>query len=161
MKKIGIILVISIFSFGSAMAQLVKVDQEVFGMDCAPCAYGLERGLKKMGGLGSIKVSLNDGKAYLTLSPDNKLTLQKIQEEVKNNGFSARRAEVVLTGELCKSEGTWQIKVNDETFQVTSDTTREIIRSLNPGIIKARLLIKDKSDRELSGTWEARIEEIM
>ena len=57
------------------MAQLVKVDQEVFGMDCAPCAYGLERGLKKMDGLERVKVSLNDGKAYLTLAPNNELTI--------------------------------------------------------------------------------------
>ena len=78
MKQIGIIVVLSIFSFSSAIGQLIKVDQEVFGMDCAPCAYGLERGLKKMDGLQSVKVSLNDGKAYLKLAVDNDLSLQEM-----------------------------------------------------------------------------------
>ena len=77
MKELGIIVVLSIFSLSGAMAQLTKVDQEVFGMDCAPCAYGLHRRLKKMDSLESVKVSLNDGKAYLKLAVDKDSPLLK------------------------------------------------------------------------------------
>ncbi len=144
-----------------AMAQLIKVDQEVFGMDCAPCAYGLERGLKKMDGLESVRVSLNDGKAYLTLAATNELTLQKIQEEVKNNGFSARNAEITLKGELLSEGNEWRIKVNGETFIVSDDTPSDILSKLNPGNIQLKGLVKDEEDDRLSSQWGIRIIEVL
>ncbi|MEQ8551689.1 MAG: heavy metal-associated domain-containing protein [Cyclobacteriaceae bacterium] len=161
MKRLGIIALLTIFSLSGVMAQLVKVDQEVFGMDCAPCAYGLERGLKKMDGLESVRVSLNDGKAYLKLASDNELTLQKIQEVVKSNGFSARNAEVTLKGELLKEGNVWTIKVNGETFNVSDDTNSDILSKLNPGNIQLKGLVKDGEDGELTGKWEIRIIEIL
>ena len=160
MKKLGIIVVLSIISFSTAMAQLVKVDQEVFGMDCAPCAYGLERGLNKMDGLQSVKVSLNDGKAYLKLAADNDLTLQKIQKEVKNNGFSARNAVVTLNGELVKKDNEWSISVNGETFKISSDTPDDILAKLKSGRIKLKGWVEDKEDDELNSKWNIRITEI-
>ncbi|MEQ9221194.1 MAG: heavy metal-associated domain-containing protein [Cyclobacteriaceae bacterium] len=161
MKKIGLILVISIFSLSNATAQLIKVDQEVFGMDCAPCAYGLERGLKKMDGLESVKVSLNEGKAYLKLAADNTLTLQKIQKEVKNNGFSARSAVVTLNGELVKEGNEWSLYLNGETFKVSQDTTDDVLAKLNPGKVKLMGLVKDKEDDQLNSIWNIRITEIL
>jgi len=161
MKRLGIIALLTIFSLSGVMAQLIKVDQEVFGMDCAPCAYGLERGLKKMDGLESVRVSLNDGKAYLKLASANELTLQKIQEVVKSNGFSARNAEVALKGELLKEGNEWRIKVNGETFKVSDDTTSDILSKLNPGNIQLKGLVKDEEDGELTGKWNFRIIEIL
>ncbi len=104
MKKLGIIILLAVFSTGSAMAQLIQVDQEVFGMDCAPCAYGLERGLKKMDGVEKIKVSLNDGKAYLSLAPANNLTLKKIQEDVKKKWVFCQECRSHLEGKSYQSE---------------------------------------------------------
>jgi copper chaperone CopZ len=161
MKRLGIIALLTIFSLSGVMAQLIKVDQEVFGMDCAPCAYGLERGLKKMDGLESVTVSLNDGKAYLKLASDNELTLQKIQKEVKNNGFSAKNAEVTLKGELLKEGNEWIIKVNGETFNVSDDTTSDILSKLNPGNIQLKGLVKDEEDGELTGKWTIKILEVL
>ncbi|MEQ9439935.1 MAG: heavy metal-associated domain-containing protein [Cyclobacteriaceae bacterium] len=161
MKKLGIIVVLSIFSFSTAMAQLVKVDQEVFGMDCAPCAYGLERGLKKMDGLQSVKVSLNNGKAYLKLTAVNDLSLQKIQKEVKNNGFSARSAEVTLNGELVKEGNEWSVHVNGETFKVSTDTSDKVLTKLKSGRLKLTGLVEDKEDDELNSIWNITITEIL
>lgn len=161
MKRLGLIALLKIFSLSGVMAQLIKVDQEVFGMDCAPCAYGLERGLRKMDGLKSVKVSLNDGKAYLKLASDNELTLQKIQEEVKNNGFSARTTEVTLRGELFKDGNDWKIKVNGETFKVSDDTNSDMLSKLNTGKIRIKGWVKDEEDGQLSGKWDIRIIEVL
>ena len=161
MKRLGIIALLTIFSLSGAMAQLMKVDQEVFGMDCAPCAYGLERGLKKMDGLESVRVSLNDGKAYLKLAPDNELTLQKIQKEVKNNGFSARNAEVILKGELLKEGNNWKIKVNEEIFKVSADTSGDILTKFKPGKIRVKGWVRDEEDGSLDNFWKIKINEIL
>nr|WKN38598.1 heavy metal-associated domain-containing protein [Tunicatimonas sp. TK19036] len=154
MKQVGILALVWVFSTYEAAAQLIKVDQEVFGMDCAPCAYGLERGLKKMDGLEKVQVSLNEGKAYIDLALENTLTLQQIQESVKNNGFSARKAEVILQGELLRKGNGWQINVDDEVFRVAADTDNHITSSLKPGSIKLKGLIKDEEDNQLDGQWE-------
>lgn len=161
MKIVSIIILLSGIVVNGALAQLIKVDQEVFGMDCAPCAYGLERGLKKMDGLKTIKVSLNDGKAYVSLAANNDLTLQKIQEEVKNNGFSARNAEVTLKGKLLQQGNNWLIEMNNETFRINPDKDDAIIASLHPGIIKVKGIVTDEEDNQLDDTWNIQVTELI
>ena len=56
MKNIKMMALIGILGIGTISGQIARVDQEVYGMDCAPCAYGLERGLKKMDGLQEVRV---------------------------------------------------------------------------------------------------------
>ncbi|MEQ9438429.1 MAG: heavy metal-associated domain-containing protein [Cyclobacteriaceae bacterium] len=161
MKQIGILALVITFSMHGAMAQLIQVEQEVFGMDCAPCAYGLERGLKKMDGLEKVQVSLNEGKAYINLASENTLTLQQIQEVVKSNGFSARKAEVVLQGELLRKENDWQINVDDEVFRVATDTDHHIISSLKRGRIKLKGVVRDEEDHQLDPQWEITVTELL
>lgn len=161
MKTIYILAASIVFTLHTSEAQLIKVDQAVFGMDCAPCAYGLERGLKKMEGLGNITVSLNDGKAYLSLISGNTLTLKGIQEVVKKNGFSARTAEILAIGELNKSGDEWTLKVNNETFSVAAVTDEEIIRNLAGGRVKLKGEVMDEDDKHLSDKWTIKIMEIL
>ena len=161
MKKLSIIVSLTGFMATGAMAQLLNVDQEVFGMDCAPCAYGLERGLKKLDGLEKVQVSLNDGKAYVSLAAENELTLRKIQEEVKQNGFSARNAEVTLKGELRQQGNFWQINVHNETFQLASDTDPAVTSVLSPGPITVKGIVPDEEDKHLDNTWKIRVTEIL
>jgi len=161
MKKITLITIVAILGTFSSYAQLQKVDQEVFGMDCAPCAYGLERGLKKMDGLQDVRVSLNDGKAYLELSENNGLSLTKIQEEVKTNGFSAQKAEVVIEGKLNTENGTPQLKTDTETYNIMNDASDDLSSKLKPGTVKVKGIVQDEEDGSLSGTWKIRVIEIL
>ncbi|MBD3629837.1 hypothetical protein [Cyclobacterium sp.] len=87
--------------------------------------------------------------------------VKKIQEEVRNNGFSAKNAEVTIVGQLVKNENAWQVNVNGETFIVSSDTPSEIVKSLNTGKIKLKVFGKDKEDNHLNGTWDIRIVEVL
>lgn len=154
MKKIKIMVIIGILGIGTVSGQITKVDQEVYGMDCAPCAYGLERGLKKMDGLQEVRVSLNDGKAYLGLAEKNDLTLRSIQEEVKKNGFSAKKAEVVLMGNATKEDGQWYIETDNERFAVSQDTSIELVQKLAVGRTTLSGTVQDEDDDNLSDQWE-------
>lgn len=161
MKRIVLIIVMAgLGTFGSN-AQLQKVDQEVFGMDCAPCAYGLERGLKKMDGLQKVRVSLNDGKAYLELSENNILSLKQIQEEVKKNGFSAKNAEVVIEGNLINKDGGLQLQTNTETYNIVNDTSSDLSSGLKPGAVKVKGVVQDEEDGKLFGSWRIALTEIL
>ncbi|MEO2052219.1 MULTISPECIES: heavy-metal-associated domain-containing protein [unclassified Allomuricauda] len=154
MKNIKMMALIGIFGIGTISGQIARVDQEVYGMDCAPCAYGLERGLKKMDGLQEVRVSLNDGKAYLGLAEINDLTLRSIQEEVKKNGFSAKKAEVVLMGNATKEDGQWYIETDNERFAVSQDTSIELVQKLAVGRTTLSGTVQDEDDDNLSDQWE-------
>ncbi|MCK0160115.1 MULTISPECIES: heavy-metal-associated domain-containing protein [Flavobacteriaceae] len=154
MKNIKMMALIGILGIGTISGQIARVDQEVYGMDCAPCAYGLERGLKKMDGLQEVRVSLNDGKAYLGLAEKNDLTLRSIQEEVKKNGFSAKKAEVVLMGNATKEDGQWYIETDNERFAVSQDTSIELVQKLAVGRTTLSGTVQDEDDDNLSDQWE-------
>lgn len=154
MKNIKMMALIGILGIGTISGQIARVDQEVYGMDCAPCAYGLERGLKKMDGLQEVRVSLNDGKAYLGLAEKNDLTLRSIQEEVKKNGFSAKKAEVVLMGNATKEDSQWYIETDNERFAVSQDTSIELVQKLAVGRTTLSGTVQDEDDDNLSDQWE-------
>jgi len=79
---------------------LVHARQVIFGMDCAPCAYGMEKGLKALPGVRSVTVSLNDGYAEVHLAPDSATTLADIREVVRRGGFTPKNATITLQGRL-------------------------------------------------------------
>lgn len=79
---------------------LVHARQVIFGKDCAPCAYGMEKGLKALPGVRSVTVSLNDGYAEVHLAPDSATTLADIREVVRNGGFTPKDAQITLQGWL-------------------------------------------------------------
>lgn len=161
MKKITLIIVLAVFGTLSSNAQITKVDQTVFGMDCAPCAYGLERGLIGMDGIEEVRVSLNDGKAYLDLTANNNLSLKQIQEEVKENGFSAKNAEVVLEGQLVKEDNSLKIRVNNEEYYLTSNTEQSLVNSLQPGRVKVRGIVQDEEESQVADKWKIEVTEIL
>ena len=85
----------------SASAEgLVHAKQVIFGMDCAPCAYGMEKGLKALPGVQSVAVSLNEGYAEVNIAPNSSTSLTDIREVVRKGGFTPKDAEVELEGKL-------------------------------------------------------------
>lgn len=110
-------------------AGLLEVKQTVFGMDCSPCAHGVEKGLEKLEGVEDATVSLNDGYAAVTLAPDNAVTLDKIRQVVRENGFTPKDATVVVTGTLAHAD--------DDQLTLTTATDHEYALSAAPGEVAA------------------------
>lgn len=87
-----------------AQAELLRVEQSILGMDCAPCAYGMEQGLGDLNGVTRVSVSLDQMQATLQLAPENALTLQAIREVIVNGGFKPTQARIQVVGTL-KGQG--------------------------------------------------------
>ncbi|MFQ5569611.1 MAG: cation transporter [Rhodothermales bacterium] len=101
----------------SAQAQLQEVQQTVFGMDCAPCAYGLEKRIKRIEGVQSATVSLDKGLAHIQFQADNQVTLETLRTAVEESGFSAEEATVRITGTLTQEESQWVLtSANGERY---------------------------------------------
>ncbi|MEP1305396.1 MAG: heavy metal-associated domain-containing protein [Balneola sp.] len=101
----------------------MEVKQTVYGMDCSPCAHGLEKRIKKMDGIQSASVSLNNGLLSAVLNKENKLTLEEIRNAIENSGFKAQSANIVVQGNLTKGEGkSFILKVSSgEEFLLIAD----------------------------------------
>ncbi|HSC47478.1 MAG TPA: heavy-metal-associated domain-containing protein [Gammaproteobacteria bacterium] len=100
-------------AFSPAFADgLLKVEQTVFGMDCAPCAYGAQKNLSKLSGVAKVDVSLNDGKAVIEFGPESATTLGQIRAVLIHGGLTPKEAQVTVEGRLVKTGGKLQLVVN-------------------------------------------------
>lgn len=119
-----------ILSGAANAAGLVEVKQTVFGMDCAPCAHGIKKGLEKLKGVENASVSLNDGYASLTLAPDNTVTMEKIRQVVEENGFTPKDATVVIIGTVERDNGDqWVLKTSaDQVYALNPASGNKALR---------------------------------
>jgi copper chaperone CopZ len=54
----------------------------------------------KIDGVRSVKVSLKEGVATIQFAPANRVTLARIREAIRSNGFTPREAVVTVAGSL-------------------------------------------------------------
>ena len=55
---------------------------------------------EKIDGVSSVKVSLNEGTATLMFRPTHRVTVERIREMIRSNGFAPKEAEVRVAGEV-------------------------------------------------------------
>ena len=108
---------------------LLRVQQTVFGMDCAPCAYSVQHGLEKLPGVLDAKVSLNDGQAVIRLAPVNSVTLADIQTLIRHNGFTPKNALITIVGSLSETGGHY--------YLLSSGGARYALQTTKPGVLSA------------------------
>ena len=115
--SLGLVLVAA---FTAAHADgLLKVEQSVFGMDCAPCAYGLQKGLTKLPGATKVDVSLNEGKATIEFGPDAPTTFSQVHAVIVNGGFTPKDAVVTVAGRITDEGGQLFLVANaDERYRL-------------------------------------------
>jgi copper chaperone CopZ len=72
----------------------------------------------KIEGVRSVKVSLKEGLATIQFAPSNRVTVAKIREAIRSNGFSAREAEIQVAGSLVRRGDALALVVpgTDEVF---------------------------------------------
>ena len=102
-----------------AQAQIHEVDQTIYGMDCAPCAYAVENRMKNKDGARNVTLSLNEGKTVAEFAPGSRVTLEDIRDAIRRGGFDARDATLRLTGSLNREGGMWILSLpSGEKFQL-------------------------------------------
>lgn len=112
----AVVAALLMLGISNATAGLIEVDQTIWGMDCAPCAYSMQKGLKKLEGVKKVKVSLNKGDAVIQFAPDNHVTLAEIQQRVRDSGFTAKDATVKVSGTLRKEGEQLRLHVGETNY---------------------------------------------
>lgn len=79
--------------------------------------------IKKIEGVDSVNVSLNQGRASIVLKPGNSVRLEQLNQAVKNNGFTAREARVKVRGQVTVTDGKSKFKVlgTNEVYDLVTD----------------------------------------
>ena len=100
MRKIGITIVCIILSASISQAQINYVAVKVDGLVCAFCAYGLQKGLKRVEGVRDVKVFLDAGRAELKFKEGVPVGLEEIGPAIKRAGYTPREIRMEATGRL-------------------------------------------------------------
>jgi hypothetical protein len=75
--------------------------------------------MEKVDGIHTARVSLNDGLTILDLKPGNAVTLAKLRQIIKNNGFVSKEANVLARG-VATSAQTFVVNGTDEELKPSS-----------------------------------------
>ncbi|CAN5146805.1 hypothetical protein BH24PSE2_BH24PSE2_06740 [soil metagenome] len=164
-RKLACLLALSAVTIALAapatFADLRKVEQTVYGMDCAPCAYGVEKGIGKLDGVQRVKVSLNDGTAVVELAEANEIGIADIRQVVSDGGFTPKQARVEIAGTLAREDGKLQLMTGGGTgyrlakgagaedvwkqLQTTQNNTRLVLEGIVPADDAALLEVESLS----------------
>jgi len=82
------LLSLSIINAQTNEQDLTYVKVEVKGLACPFCAYGLEKKIKKIKGVESIKIDIEEGLVYLTMLTSQKPTKKTLEKIVTDAGFT-------------------------------------------------------------------------
>lgn len=83
----------------TATAEKAKVTVRVDGLSCPFCAYGLEKKLKKMEGVEEFFIHLESGKIEIIISDEALYNKDKVEELVKEAGFTPKGIKVEKMGD--------------------------------------------------------------
>jgi len=88
-----------------AHAEIEELTIGVDGLSCPFCVMGLEKNLKKVESVDSVKVHLKKAQANVGLRAGAEFNLKSLKNAVKEAGFSWRGARIKVTGAVVREEG--------------------------------------------------------
>ena len=101
--------VMMLFPLQTSQAQILELDQTIFGMDCTPCAKSVEMRMKRMDGVTRTELDLNKGEARLVFTGDHNTNLETLQQSIIDGGFSPKEAYIKVHGTVEKEREQWKL----------------------------------------------------
>lgn len=93
-----------------ASAQIEDVTITVDGLTCNLCAAGLERSLRRVDGVASVKVVLASQIATVRLKPGARVAPAELRSAVERAGQSLRAIELQVRGTLQRDKGQYHLQ---------------------------------------------------
>jgi copper chaperone CopZ len=87
------------------------------------CAHVVHVALKKVAGVDSVEVSLNQGLATVKMKAGNKITVPQLWQLIHSQGYTPKASIVIVRGTLAGVPGKAQLKVPEtgETIALSPD----------------------------------------
>jgi hypothetical protein len=80
--------------------------------------------MQKVDGVQNVRVSLNEGLTILDLKPANAVTLARLRQIIKNNGFVSKEATVIARGAVVAGQTFFTVGGTNEQLMVASPPQR-------------------------------------
>jgi len=77
----------------SGTDSLTFVKIQIDGLSCPFCAYGLEKGLKKITGVGEVFISVKDAYTTFHVPKNRQPSVEELKKIINDAGFDARKVE--------------------------------------------------------------------
>ena len=106
-----------------AQAEIRTATVAVDGMACPFCAFGIEKRLKKVGGVGSVTISARKGTATLVAKAEKSIDVEQIPGAIKAAGFTPGSITVDAVGRVSTDEQdrmVLNVSGADQTFLLAS-----------------------------------------
>ncbi len=134
----AVMAVLALLSTAPSGARVESASVVVQGMSCPFCAFGVEKRLRKVGGVRSVSVSTRDSLASLTAKDDQSIAVKEIPRAVEKAGFTPGTIRIEAVGVAAKDEqGQWVLQVagtNETLFLVNlPDGAEDQLRALDRG----------------------------
>jgi copper chaperone CopZ len=94
----------------SAHAQIEDVKIMVDGLTCNLCAAGLDRSLRRVDGVASVRVVLASQVAMVRLRPNARLAPPQLRAAVESAGQQLRGIELQVRGTLQRENGRYRLQ---------------------------------------------------
>lgn len=95
MKKLLVPMILALVWSASAVADGTRYQMRVDGLACPYCAYGIEKNLKKIDGVETIEVDLNNGLVTVNVAAGVTLTDTQMTKLFTDAGFTFRSMSAV------------------------------------------------------------------
>lgn len=107
--------------------------------------------VKKIEGVESAKVSLNEGRASIVLRPGNSVRLEQIRKVVNDQGFTPKEARVKAVGGLTMTNGRLQFKVSGskEVFPVMETPHAPWRKEAGENVLVNGIIAAPRDEKEL------------
>jgi copper chaperone CopZ len=119
------------------------------------CAHAVGVALKKLKGVDTVEVKLNDGLAIVRMKSGNHISLQDVQKVISDHGFAPGQAIVKFTGTVNSENGKTWVDVSDvdEVLHLTEAAANSVSTQIGKTLtMEGKVAAPDKKSKTLELT---------
>ena len=113
------ILAIALLLGASAGAEFRKIEQAVAPFECASCSQAAGAAIRKMRGVASAEMLMEQGLVRIELQEGNKVRLEAVRDALKGIGLTPKEARVVVRGRA--AEGRFEVDGLNQAYSLSAD----------------------------------------
>ena len=159
-----LIIVIGLLFISVADARILKVKVSVVGMACPFCAYGVEKKLRKVEGVGSIIINMQEGTAAMSAKNGVSINVHQVPGAIKDSGFTSGKITMTATGRIMSDETerlVFKVEGSKEAFlleDLRNGIKKQILKYAETGaLVEVSGAVNEASGR----TWSLSVDVIM
>lgn len=141
-----------------ASAEILSVTVSVDGLACPFCAYGVEKKLKRVKGVGSMDIKMQEGTVTMAAKQGQSIDIAEVPGAIKDSGFSMRWMKLTASGTIMEKDGGLFLRYEDSGEQLA-------LKDIGPAFrdkltISKTVIVKGDATGKPGGSWSLKPESV-